>query len=142
MRNTSVGWMFKMICTRLDADMSKELNSLNLNLNEFAVLMTLLQQQGITQTEIGKKIIMPGYSTSRNLDSLEEKELVERRTDAQSRRNFRIFLTDKGREMGPKLFNTVRTVNQHFLSELDSGERKQLTSILQKLVQKKFGLKI
>lgn len=129
-----------MLCTHFDTEMTRELGTLNIKKNEFAVLMTLLKTQGITQIEIAKSIVMPGYATSRTLDSLEAKGLVKRCADENSRRSFRIFLTKQGEEIGPELFKIIGKVNQDFMSDLNATEKKQLTSILGKLLKNKFDL--
>ncbi|MCP5093858.1 MAG: MarR family transcriptional regulator [Gammaproteobacteria bacterium] len=138
-RENSVGFMLKMLSTSLDAEMNKELKRLDLNLRQFAVLMTLSETEGLTQAEIGKKINVPGYATTRTLDALEDKRLVERHKDERSRRNYRIFLTDQGRAVVPELFAIVKKVNQGLLSVLSTTERKQTADILEKLMQARFG---
>lgn len=132
-RENSVGWMLKVLCTSLDAEMGNELKRLDLNLGQFAVLMTLSEAEGLTQSEIGKKIAMPGYATTRTLDALEEKQLVERRKDERSRRSYRIFLTERSRSIAPEMFAIVKKVNDGLLSALSVTERNQITKILKKL---------
>lgn len=130
--------MLKRLSVALDDQMSNELQPLDLNLGQFAVLMTLLEAEGLTQTEIGKKIGMPGYATTRTLDALEEKQYVERRKDERSRRSHRICLTDHSRRIAPELFRIVRSVNEQLLSTLSTAETQQLAAILKKLVVAEF----
>lgn len=130
--------MLKRLSAALDAQMSNELQRLDLNLGQFAVLMTLSETEGLSQTEIGKKIAMPGYATTRTLDALEEKQYVERRKDERSRRSHRIYLTDRSRRIAPELFTIVGKVNEQLLSVLSTTERKHLTAILGKLVLAKL----
>ena len=139
-RENSVGWMVKVLCTSLDAEMNEELKRLDLNLGQFAVLMTLSEAEGLTQTEIGKMIAMPGYATTRTLDALEERQFVERRKDERSRRSYRIFLTNQSRKIVPELFAIVKKVNEGLLSVLSTTEREQITKILQKLARVRLGL--
>ncbi|MET0081131.1 MAG: MarR family transcriptional regulator [Candidatus Thiodiazotropha lotti] len=134
-REKSVGWMLKVLSTLLDAEMSRELKRWDLNLSQFAALMSLSEQEGLTQAELGKKIIMPGYATTRTLDALEEKHFVERRRDERSRRSHRIFLTTQGRVVVPELFTIIKKVNEGLLSDLSATEKKQVATILNKLVQ-------
>ncbi|MCW8930820.1 MAG: MarR family transcriptional regulator [Gammaproteobacteria bacterium] len=138
-RETSVGWMLKVLTTSLDSEMNNELKRLDLNISHFAVLMTLLENEGLTQTEIGKKIVMPGYATTRTIDALEQKKLVKRYKDENSRRVFRIHLTDEGHDIAPELFKIVAKINGNLLSVLTSAEEKSLSQILQKLVQAKLN---
>lgn len=134
-RQSSVGWMLKRLCASLDADMSHELKPHRLNINQFAVIMTLLEQEGLTQAEIGKKIDMPGYSTTRTMDALEEKHIVERRRDERSRRSHRIYLTSRGRALAPELFSIVKRVNGGLLAALSGAQTGQLTSLLAALLR-------
>ncbi len=128
-----------MISARLDSLVKQELKRLGLDLKQFGVLMALLEEEGLTQTEIGKKIILPGYATTRTIDALEKKQLIERRTDERSRRSYRIYLTDKGHTTGPELFIIINKVNEDLLSVLPATERKQLTTILQKILSVGFA---
>lgn len=133
-RENSIGWMLKRLASRLDSQMMLELKQHDLNLNQFAMLMTLMEEEGLTQTEIGKKIIMPGYATTRTLDALEASQYVERKTDAHSRRSYRIYLTPKGRDIGPTLFSIVAKVNDNLLSSVSKTQQNQLKGILNKLL--------
>ena len=137
-RENSVGWMIKMLTVSLDATMKEELSKLKLNINQFDILMTLSENEGLTQVEIGRKIVMPGFSTTRTIDSLQKKNLVERRKDERSRRSYRIYLTDRGNEIRPKLFRIVETVNERFLSALPAPEKKSLKKILLRLVRSRY----
>lgn len=138
-RTNSVGWMMKMISNRLGSLIEQELKRLGLDLKQFGVLMALLEEEGLTQTEIGKKITLPGYATTRTIDALEKKQLIERRTDERSRRSYRIYLTDKGHATGPELFIIINKVNEDLLSVISATERKQLTTILQKILSVWFA---
>ena len=138
-RTGSTGWMLKILSASLDAEMSNELKRLDLSLGQFAVLMTLSETEGLTQSEIGKKITMPGYATTRTIDALEEKRYVERRKDDRSRRSYRIYLTERSRKIVPQLFTIVGSVNGRLLSVLSSKEQKELIAILKKLVASRIG---
>lgn len=132
-RENSVGWILKRLCAQLDVEMKRALADVSVNLNEFAMLMTLMEYDGLTQSELGKKITLPGYATTRTLDSLETSRLVERHTDERSRRSHRIYLTAKGRELGPILFTIIDQVNRDFLAPVSAAERSQLKNVLHKL---------
>ncbi len=82
---------------------------------------------------------MPGYSTTRTMDTLEEKQLLERRQDERSRRSHRIYLTEKGRALAPDLFGIVRSVNERLLSPLAEQEREQFLDALGKLVSARLS---
>ena len=119
--------------------MKEQLEPLGLTQVQFAILMILMEEDGISQAAIGKRIILPGYAMTRNLDALEERQFIERRPDEKSRRSFRIVLTDEGRALAPMLFEIVTKVNSDFLSDLEETEVSQLKSLLTKLISSSLG---
>lgn len=133
-RKTSVGWMLKMLSLSLDKEMNRKLKPLGLNLAQFAILMTLHEDSGLTQVELGKRISLPGYATTRNLDSLEKAGLVKRQPHETSRRSLRVYITDDGELICRKLFPIVREVNGQLLSRLNKTEIDQIESLLAKLL--------
>jgi len=70
-RKTSVGWLLKRLSVEIDREMVKQLRPHSLSINQFGIVMTLLECDGLSQSEIGKRIDMPGYATTRNIDILE-----------------------------------------------------------------------
>ena len=138
-RLNSVGWLVKMISNRLDLIMKQEIKRFGLDLKQFGVLMVLFEEKGLTQTEIGKKITLPGYATTRTIDALEKKQLIERRPDERSRRSYRIYLTDKGHATGQELFIIINKINEALESVISATEKKQLTTILQKILSVWFA---
>lgn len=123
-----------MLSLSLDKEMNRKLKPLGLNLAQFAILMTLHEDSGLTQVELGKCISLPGYATTRNLDSLEKAGLVKRRPHETSRRSLRVYLTDDGELICRKLFPIVREVNGQLLSRLNKTEISQFESLLAKLL--------
>lgn len=133
-RENSIGWMLKTLSTGLDKAMIQALKPHGLNLGQFAIIMVLLEGDGITQSEIGRKISMPGYSTTRNIDVLEKNGLLERRMNEFSRRSHCICLTGKGRFLAPQLFSIVDSVNDKVLLLLDETDKELFKKILIQLL--------
>lgn len=135
----SVGWMLNMLTRTVDDIMKKQLEPLNLTQAQFAIMMTLLEKDGVSQAIIGKQVIMPGYAMTRNLDALEERGFIERQPDETSRRSFCIVVTDTGRALAPALFEIVAKVNGDFLEGLEEDEVAGLKVLLRKLMAVNLG---
>ncbi len=134
-RENSFGWLVKMLSQKIDKFMVEELLPLDLNLGSFAILMMLSEQEGVNQTELGKAVGVPGYTTTRTLDVMEVRGLVERRSDPDSRRAHRIYLTNEGKALTKKLPTIVQRVNSSFLYALKKKESTQLIDTLKKVLQ-------
>jgi len=135
-RKSSTGWLIKSLGVWLDDQMDIRLAPLGLSKGQFAIIMTLLENEGVTQAEIGRKILMPGYAITRNIDKLELNELLKRQRHKSSRRAHSIYLTKKGRELAPALFSVVKDVNRVFLESIDDRNRKELNEMLSMLHDK------
>ncbi len=133
-RQTSIGRMLNLLTKKLNAEMNTRLKPLGLGLPEFAILMTLLELEDQTQSELGKKTAIPAHGTTRSIDALEALDLVERRNDPTSRRSHRIFLTTKGQQIGPQLFAIVTEVNGWLLDGVSTPEKQAFAKTLAKIL--------
>ncbi len=113
--------------------MEDRLSHLGITIQQFAVMMMVLENEGMTQTEIGGKFSAPAYSISRALDHLENANYLERRPHPTSRRTHTVHATDQGRALGPELFAIVREVNSELTADLSPGEKKKFQELLSKI---------
>jgi len=135
----SCGWYLKTLATWMDNQMNERLKPLGLSLSQFAIIMTLLEQEGLTQVEIGQRVMLAGYATSRNIDKLESLGYVKRQRHEASRRSYRIVLTEAGQALAPDLYRATESVNERFFSLLEEEQKVELLRILT-VVASKLGV--
>lgn len=129
-REDSVGWVMQRLAKRLNDEMDKQLATLDLTVAQFAVMMTVLESGGMTQTEIGRRFGWPAYAITRVLNALEERGLLERRADPSSRRAFNIYASADGEKLGPELFSIVQAVNGEFMGRLPQEDRAEFRRMI------------
>lgn len=130
----SVGRMLRVLTNNLKAEMKSRLRGLDMNINESYVFNILRAKEGLSQTEISEQMSMPNYATSRLIDGMEAKNLLERRVDPCSRRTFRIYLTDEAKEKIPKVIGSLDDINNWILKDLSDREKAAFVSALRKLI--------
>lgn len=133
-RENSIGWAIQRLARRLNMAMDARLSALDLTINQFKVMMIVLESEGLSQVEIGKKFEMPAYAITRTLDSLEEQGHVERREHPSSRRTHQIFSTARGKELAADLFEVVGAVNAEFTGPLSGEEKIVFSGMLMRLL--------
>ncbi|MCF7502621.1 MULTISPECIES: MarR family transcriptional regulator [Vibrio] len=133
-RQNSFGWMINVIANKASKDFDLELKKHGLTIALWPTLMCLWEEEGITQRDIAAKSKVENSTTTRTLDKLEKLELVERRADPNSRRSFRIYLTEKGKALQETLIPIPMKLNKELVSALDPQEQQQMISLLKKLV--------
>ncbi len=136
-RETSLGWGLNVLTRTMNRVMKKELGDLDLTMSQFAILMTLLENDGISQTEIGNKVVLPGYAMTRNIDGLEKQALIKRQQDENSRRAHCVVVTQEGWKLAPRIFKVIEKVNNKFFSALDEEEAEQLMRLMIKVINDK-----
>lgn len=133
-RQASVGWLLNVAANQAAKKFDLELKKQGFTRALWPALMCLWEEEGVTQSDISKKSKIENSTTTRILDKLVKMELVERRDDPNSRRTFRIYLTDEGRALKKVLLPIPVAVNEELMSPLAADEQQELIRLLQKLV--------
>ena len=133
-RTNSVGWMIQRIARHLDREMSARLAEHDLSILQFAIMMTVLETDGLTQASIGAQYSAPAYAISRAIDHLEGLGLLERRRHPKSRRSHTIHATEKGQSLAPALYTIVREVNTELTAPLGKWDKARFQDLLTRLL--------
>jgi DNA-binding MarR family transcriptional regulator len=131
----SIGWLINAAALRVNRKMRQALQDLELTQGQFAILKTLAEQDNLSQVEIGRCVDLTPDQMTRQLDILEQKGLLGRFADPNSRRTSRIKLSEQGRSLAPQLFALTEQVNADFARELNRQEQQSLIELLHKLVR-------
>ncbi len=82
---------------------NRQVKDLGLTAAQWQVLSYIYRRQGLTQTELADILATGKSPLGKKLDALEQKGLVERKTDPQDRRVKRVYMTHRLDPMGPEL---------------------------------------
>jgi MarR family transcriptional regulator for hemolysin len=97
-------------------------------------LLELFEQEGLTQTELQKRIGMDHSTIVRTLDRMTRDGLIERRSSLTDRRVFQIYLTDKGRACESNVLIAAGKLNDSLLTGFSKEEQKVMHNYLLGLV--------
>jgi DNA-binding MarR family transcriptional regulator len=99
-------------------------------------LLYLLSRKGEQyQRQISKATLKDRPNISRMIDILEKKELVKRKPDEENRRIFKVFLTDKGKEIAVKYMPLLKNIADNACQVLTGEEVEALQNILWKIYE-------
>jgi len=139
MTNFELNESFGYLVNRTAIKMKQNLNALfkeagyNVTTEHWRLLNCLWEQEGLSQSEIALIIEKDKTNVTRILDVMEKNGLIERRTDKNDRRAWRVFLSKKGIELKEPLIKLARQGNRETLKLLLPGEAKELLRLLAKL---------
>ncbi|MGE5389614.1 MAG: MarR family winged helix-turn-helix transcriptional regulator [Deltaproteobacteria bacterium] len=76
----------------------------NLSIGQSYILISLLEENGSTLTRVGQRANLESSTLTNMVDRMERDGLVERKPSRLDRRTIRLYITDKGREIGCKIY--------------------------------------
>lgn len=113
--------------------LSERLVPLELSNAQLDVLANLLAgpEEGLTQEQLGQRLLVTKGNVSGMLDRMQERDLVERRPHPEDRRSKLVHLTARGR----KLAEEAVKVQRQFISELMEAVPARELELLSKTLQ-------
>lgn len=105
----------------------------NLTLPQFDVLVQLYQEQDITQQTLADRLFVTKGNVCGLMDRMVEQGLVERGSDPEDRRAYKLQLTPKGRALIETVLPAHRRLLTSKLGRLSPPKVQQLQSLLGEL---------
>ncbi|NLV17379.1 MAG: MarR family transcriptional regulator [Syntrophomonadaceae bacterium] len=126
---TFICFNLKTTNKKVEKYLTSSYEEFGINVAQAFIIMTLLDRDGSTLTEIGHKAQIENSSLTTMVDKLESMELVERKLDREDRRVIRVFLTDKGRELASRVIEAGTSFNQLLKNSLGQNVDSLLESL-------------
>lgn len=107
----------------------------DISVPQFNVLRILRGQQGkpANLSTVQDRMVNQMSNTTRLVDKLLEKKLVERSVCEENRRKIEIFITEKGMELLKEIDPVIETTENEIANNLSPREIRQLNELLEKL---------
>lgn len=116
----------------------KELN-FGITVDQWAVLKAVAEHEAISQSELAKLTFKDTPTLTRIIFLLEERKLLQRSVDANDRRRFRIWLTEKGAQKVDELRPQIASIRKQAWQRLNSKDFEHFKHILETIYQNLDG---
>jgi len=111
-------------------DFKKRLQAYGLTPIQHLVIEALWQEDGLSAKDLGQKLVFDGATLSGVLDRLAAGEWVTKEQDTDDKRILRVFLTQKSKDLKPKLSKARDQTNEDLLQSFTLEERVLLKRLL------------
>ena len=111
-------------------EFKKRLQSYGLTPIQHLVIEALWQEDGLSAKDLGQKLIFDGATLSGVLDRLAAGNWVTKHMDLEDKRVLRVFLTQKSRDLKPKLSKARDLTNEELLHGFTLEEKVLLKRLL------------
>ena len=111
-------------------DFKRRLQSYSLTPIQHLILEVLWGEDGLSASDIGKKLVLDGATLSGVLDRLASGGWILKESDTEDKRVLRNFLTQKSKELKPKLSEARNQTNEELLKTFPIEEKVLLKRFL------------
>ena len=115
---------------------ARQIGEFNVTPVQGLMLNFLRDNDRITSSELGKRVMLDSATLTGVLDRLEKAGHVERTRHPEDRRAVLVCLTSAGKRLGKKLYQRMQESNQTFLDDCLSPEEKSILKMLLKKVRR------
>lgn len=117
-------------------ELNQFVKTFGISLPQFNVLRILRGQKGkpANLSTINERMIHKMSNTTRLVDKLIEKALVQRRICAQNRRKIEIFITDAGLSLLEEIDHQLDQKEKQLTKQLNKKEKEKLIALLSSLI--------
>ena len=126
----SIGFLLSKGYQRAWGMLREEIDKYEMTPPQFGLLAFLWREDGLTQTELSEKGQIDRTTIGGLIDRLEKIDLVERRPHPQDRRAYKIYLTERGRELEGPLTECAQRTLARFTKDLSQQEVSELRRML------------
>ena len=129
----TLGYFVDRTFTNMVKFLNYELTAAGLDIQhpQYTIMMVLGKNEGISQTQLTNVVDRDKASVSRNIKYLEEKDYIKK--EKQDGRTSLIYLTEKGKEILPKLFEISTKDTENTLKGFSESTKKRIYKILTKM---------
>lgn len=116
--------------------LNNEMKDLELTAGQVPFLIHLSRKEGITQDDLAVHLHIDKGTVARALKKLEDNGFIYREINPQNRRRYLLFLTEKGRQIVPQIYDIDKEWEHSVCSNLSDTEYSRLFNALQTLAMK------
>lgn len=127
-------YLMNRIMGRYNANIRSKMSALGLSTAKMRALAVLSVQDALQINTLSVYAVVEQSTLSRALDKLQADGLVERVSDAEDHRSFRVHLTDAGRSVTENLWPQMREEQDRMFVGIDREERAAFLTTLRKML--------
>lgn len=137
--DTLIGYALKRAHVHLNKKLVAKLNEYDLRPSQFAALVTIEQNPGLTQADLGNQLFIEPPQVVTLVNKLEKMGLAMRVRCKPDKRSYGIFLSKSGEQMLVRLKSDAKDIDIAGTANLSDTERSQLLGLLQKVYRSGSG---
>lgn len=133
-RIDSLGYQIGLLNRLYDRCLQDALKEFGVAPGQFAPLVMLFEEDGLTQAELCRRINVEQPTMANTLERMERDGLVKRKADTGDRRRAHVFLTPRAREIQTQVMEAARAVSNRTVAGLTASEQDDMFRLVARMV--------
>lgn len=129
----SIGRYIAIIHRSSHGILEKKLSDAGIGRGQYDFLFVIGRHEGLNQKELAKKLSIGKSTTAKVVKNLVKLGFIKRVVDEQDKRNYHLYLTEKGKEFKPQLDQTFEDMLNVISKEFSEEEYQLLLMGLKKV---------
>ncbi len=129
----STGFLVVRTARSMKKALDTRLTEIGVTAVQYTVLNTLAHTDGLSLSEVGKRVYLDKPAITGLADRLENDGLVERQRNSKDRRVIKLYLSPKGRRLLGRMNDIVNSVDEELTSVLSSSELRSFREMLDRI---------
>jgi len=129
----STGFLVVRTARTMKKALDAKLSEFGLTTSQHTVLSALAKEDGLSLSEIGKRVFLDKPAITGLADRLEKDNFVERRRTSKDRRVIQLFLTDKGSSLLQELDEIATMVDHKLVESLSKPDLEKFRTTLNRI---------
>ena len=134
-RIDSLGYQIGLLGRLYDRRLQEMLKEFGVAPGQFAPLVMLFEQDGLTQAELCRRINVEQPTMANTLQRMERDGLIKRKSDVTDKRRSLVHLTPRAREMQAKVMESARAVSIQAVKSLSAGDQDDMFRLVARMVE-------
>jgi DNA-binding MarR family transcriptional regulator len=133
-RDQSLGYLVNHLARLMARTLHAEISTHGVVPGQFPVLLSLWEEDGLTQTELHQRTQVEQATMANTLQRMERDGLIERQPDPADARRARVHLTPRARALEDVLVSSARRVNAIATRTMPAADRVHLLALLRTVI--------
>jgi len=129
-----LGYKVKILSQLLGRSLQHQLDPYGLTPPHWLVLNCLWKEDGLPINQLIEKLLQVGGTMTGVIDRMEERGLATRKRDEVDRRMWRIYLTDKGRQLQSEIPPLIARMRQKTIKGIDTDDMQIFMRVLDEII--------
>lgn len=134
LKTRSAGFLANHMARLFAKGLHERIRPLGLAPAQFMTLLELWEADGITQSDLTRRLDVEQATMANTLTRMERDGLIERRSVPEDGRSQTIHLTERAKALREPATSAARQVNDTALSGLDEEERRLFLDLLRRVI--------